>query len=176
LISTFLFTSVCPILIDAAVPYYFAARQLLFSMPALVLLAAQGIERMGRTSAVQRAAAFAIPGLFLAAGVIKDFQQATVPRDDLDRTAQAVVQRLPVDGCILAAPVEQSTYYTFLRPQLEGRVCGRDLASSAAVLTVASPYSGAEVRRSVRQSIPSNYVAGAPVKIGQSELTLFRRP
>jgi hypothetical protein len=183
LVSTVLIATIGPIAIDAVVPYYFAARQILFAMPALILLAAQGFERLRQQSASATPsfggrlipmAAFVLPGLFVAAGAVKNFHQATVPRDDLDRTAEAVVDRLPAGGCLIAAPPEHSGYYTFLRPQLRNRVCREGVPPAPAIVAVASVYSTAEARQAMAASIPPRYAADPRIPIGRSELTVYR--
>jgi hypothetical protein len=161
-----------PILMDVIFNYFFAERQLLFAMPALILLAAQGFERL--IDEKRQLLGYALVAVFFVSAVIKDFRQATVPKDDLARTADAITARLPSDACILTAPPEHVAFFSFLRPELEGRACEKDRAYSE-VLAVTDSYANAAERKSLLDSMRSQYqaVPGA-VPAGQSELTLYR--
>src|ERR1019366_9898376 len=77
-----------PILIDALVNYFFAARQLLFVAPALALCAAGGIERLREGG--RRWAGYAVLLAFFAAAAVSDYRLATVPQDGFG--AQASVR------------------------------------------------------------------------------------
>jgi mannosyltransferase len=110
-----------PILIDALVNYFFAARQLLFAAPALALCAAFGIERLreGRW----RWAGYAVLLAFFAAAAVSDYRLATVPKDGFGAQASVLAAHLPADACVAVAPPNQVVYYLFLRPELERRIC-----------------------------------------------------
>lgn len=163
-----------PIAVDAVVQYYFAARQNLFALPALIFLAAQGYERLEEQGRIARAAAFLVLAVFVIGGAYADYRLATIPRDDLDRTAQTLAASLPEDGCLMAAPREQAGFYTFLRPELENKVCGERLGSARTVIVAVSSYTNAAQRKATLASLPARYQAAAPVKIGQAEILLYR--
>lgn len=154
-----------PILMDVVFNYFFAERQLLFAMPALILLAALGVQKSPRLLGC------ALLGVFLISAAIKDFRQATVPKDDLARTADAIAAHIPSDACILTAPPEHVAFYSFLRPELEGRACTRD-REYPEILAVTDSYTSSAERATLLDSLRSQYQA-APA--GQSEITLYRR-
>jgi hypothetical protein len=160
-----------PILMDAVVNYFYAERQLLYAMPALVLLAGQGAERMR----VQKRGLLActIVAVFVVAAGITNFRQATVPRDDLAITADAIAAHLRPGACLLAAPKQQIGLYTFFHPELEARTCNDDRA--AEVLTVASIYTTADERRALTASMATRFEAREHVGAGRSELTIYQR-
>jgi uncharacterized membrane protein len=150
-----------PILMDAAFNYFFADRQLLFAMPALLLLAAQPLRR--------EAIAVGLVAIFLIAAAIKDFRQTVTPRDDLAATADAISAHLPPDGCIQAQPPGHIDYYLFFRPELQTRVCKADYAAPE-VMLVASSYTLPSERR-----VPPGLAPVQSFKAGRSELVLYRR-
>jgi hypothetical protein len=152
-----------PILMDAIFNYFFAERQLLFAMPALILLAAQGFERLAKPVSCVLAA------IFLVSAAITDFRQATIPRDDLASAAGAIASLLPSDACLLAQPPEQIDFYLFFHPELQTRVCSANVANPE-ILAVASVYT-----QSSEASLPAGFVPIQTTKIGRSRLTLCRR-
>ncbi|HLH43167.1 MAG TPA: glycosyltransferase family 39 protein [Bryobacteraceae bacterium] len=157
---TLLATLAGPILMDAVFNYFFAERQWLFAMPALLLLAAQGLTR--------QITGVALAGVFLVAAIVKDFHQAITPRDDLAATADAIAAHLPAGACVQAEPPGQIDFYLFFRPGLQSRVCEEDSATPE-VMLVASSYTLPSERR-----VPSGMAAVQSIKVGRSELILYR--
>jgi uncharacterized membrane protein len=151
-----------PILMDAIFNYFFAERQLLFAMPALILLAAQGFERLAKPGA------WALAAIFLISAAITDFRQASIPRDDLASTARAIAPLLPSDACLLAQPPEQIAFYLFFHPELQTRVCSGNVANRE-ILAVASVYT-----QPSEAGLPAGFVPVQTTKIGRSRLILCR--
>ena len=152
--------------------YFFAERQLLFALPALILLAASGFERLCQEK--RAILGYLLLAVFFLSAAVKDFRLATVPKDDLSRTADAIVSRLPSDACILTAPPEHVAFYSFLRPELEERSCGQDRIYPE-ILAVTSSYTTPAERKSLLDSISSVYEPEQTMTIGQSGLTIYRR-
>jgi 4-amino-4-deoxy-L-arabinose transferase-like glycosyltransferase len=172
LVSTVAISLAGPILMDVIFNYFFAERQTLFALPALIVLGALGFELLCQ----ERRATFGylLLAVFFLSAAVKDFRLATVPKDDLARTADAIVSRLPSDACILTAPPEHVAFYAFLRPELETRACLKDRISPT-VLAVTTSYTTPADRKSLADSISSQFEPGQAVTVGQSELTLYRR-
>ncbi len=160
-----------PILADVVFNYFFAERQLLFALPALIILAGLGFEQMCQKR--RAILGYALLAVFFISAAVKDFRLATVPKDDLARTADAIVSRLPSDACILAAPPEQVAFYVFLRPELEGRSCLKD-RTYPEILAATSSYTTAAERKTLVDSMSSAYAAGQVEAIGQNDLTMYR--
>lgn len=167
LLYTAAFALAGPILMDIVFNYFFAERQLLFAMPALVLLGAQGIERLSETRV--RATAWALVAVFIVAAAVKDLRQSTTPRDDLAATADAIVSRLPPGACVMAAPPGQIAFYLFFRPELRDRVCEPN-STPPAIMVVSSAYTAAQERFA-----PAGLVPTENIGIGQSVLALYSR-
>jgi Dolichyl-phosphate-mannose-protein mannosyltransferase len=161
-----------PILMDILFNYFFAERQILFALPALIVLAGLGFERLCQER--RATLGYLLLAVFLLSAVVKDFRLATVPKDDLARTADAIVSRLPSGACILTAPPEHVVFYEFLRPELEERACVKDRMYPE-IFAVTSSYTTPADRKLLFDSMSSQYEPGQAVTVGQSELTAYRR-
>jgi hypothetical protein len=160
-----------PILMDIVFNYFFAERQILFALPAFIVMAGTGFERLCQEK--RASLGYLLLAVFFLSAVVKDFRLATVPKDDLARTADAIVARLPSDACILTAPPEHVAFYAFLRPELEERSCRKDQLYPE-ILAVTSSYSTPAERKLLLDSMSSQYEPEHAVTTGQSELTAYR--
>jgi hypothetical protein len=161
-----------PILVDALVNYFFAARQLLFAVPVLALCAAGGIERL--RAGGRRWAGYALLLALFAAAAVGDYRLATVPKDDFGAQAHVLSAPLPADACVAVAPPTQVTYYVFLRPELERRICAEPPAA-ARVIAVMSPYSTQAEREQLSQLLDGAYDKAAVLQSGAGEIDEYRR-
>jgi 4-amino-4-deoxy-L-arabinose transferase-like glycosyltransferase len=161
-----------PILIDALVNYFFAARQLLFGAPALALCAAGGIERWREGG--RRWASYAVLGAFLAAAAVSDYRLATVPKDGFGAQAGVLAAQLPADACVAVAPMNHVAYYLFLRPELERRICAEP-PDGARVVAVMSPYSTPGERDQLSDLLDRSYEKAAVLQSGAGEIVDYRR-
>ena len=187
-----------PILMDAVFNYFFADRQLLFAMPAVVLLAVTPwrvgfsprealasqpvsgaeaprelkptLQMRFQRSGWRQPLISCLAGIFVIAAAIKDFRQAVTPRDDLAATADAIVAHLSPDVCVQAQPPGDIDYYLFFRPELRARVCGAESAAPE-IMIVASSYTLPSER-----STPAGLSSVQTIKVGRSDLVLYRRP
>lgn len=160
-----------PLIADAAFHYFFAARQFLIAMPALVLLAAHGFDRLWQR---QRILAAVPVAAFLAVALVEDWKQATVPRDDLAVSAEAVAAHMSADACVLTAPSWERDYFSFFRPGTPFPPCA-DPPNSARALLVLSPISTAAERAAQLSLVSHGYTREAAVPAGKSELGVYSR-
>jgi len=170
LVNTVAAALIGPILMDVVFNYFFAERQLLFAMPALILLAGRGVERLGAER--RGVLAWAIVAVFLVAATVKNYRQATTSRDDLAATADAIAAHLRPEACVLAAPPEQIAFYSFFHPELEQRACGKDL-SSQEVVAVVSGYTSPAERRKMSDAVSNRFGERETFRIGQSEILVY---
>lgn len=161
-----------PILVDALVNYFFAARQLLFAVPALALCAAGGIEWLW--AGERRWAGHALLAAFLGAAAVSDYRLATVPKDGFGAQAAILAAPLPVGSCMIVAPPAHVTYYLFLRPELEGRICAEPPVA-AQVVAVMSPYSTQAERDQLSRLLAGGYTKAAVRQTGAGEILNYRR-
>jgi mannosyltransferase len=161
-----------PIAADALVNYFFAARQLLFAAPVLVLCAAGGIERLreGR----QRWVGYAVLLAFFAASAVSDYRLATVPKDEFGAQSSVLAAHLPADACVAVAPPNQLTYYLFLLPALERRICAEP-PNAARVVAVMSPYSTQADRDQLSRLLDTGYNKAAVLQSGAGEIVDYQR-
>jgi mannosyltransferase len=161
-----------PILVDALVNYFFAARQLLFAAPALALCAAGGIERLRKGRL--RWAGDAVVLAFFAAAAVSDYRLATVPKDGFGAQAGVLAAQLPADACVAVAPRTHEIYYLFLRPELERRICAEP-PGAARVLAVMSPYSTLWERGQLSDLLDRTYEKTGVLQSGAEKIVDYRR-
>jgi hypothetical protein len=160
-----------PILMDVVFNYFFAERQLLFAMPALILLAGQGLERLRAER--PGVLGWAMIAVFLLAATVKNYRQATRPRDDLAATADAIVAHLRPGACVLSAPLEHIAVYSFFHPELERRACPGSL-DAPEVVAVINGYTSAAERKNLADSV-HHLNEQETFRIGQSEMFVYKR-
>jgi hypothetical protein len=118
---------------DTAFDYFFAIRQVITVLPALVILIAYGLERVE-----SRKLAVAAAVLFLLLNAGYSLRWFTKPREDWKRAAQTMAANIGPTGCFLPVPDGTASYYSFFRPDLTGRTCGTNLPGT--VVVAVSPY------------------------------------
>ncbi len=161
---TAIFCIAGPLIGDLAFHYFFAGRQLLIAAPALVLLAAHGFENLCSRS---RALAAALVAIFIGIAAVKDFQDATIPKDDLAASAEAVASRIDSDSCVITAPSWSIDYFVFFHPGVAFRHCA-DPVQSREVITVVAPGE-------TPPHLPDSYALENVSSAGRSRLTVWRR-
>jgi 4-amino-4-deoxy-L-arabinose transferase-like glycosyltransferase len=166
--------SICaPILADAADGYFFAARQLLFALPPIILLAGAGLDRLF----AQRRGVLALAGLtvFLIPSAIKDYRDAVVPKDDLAATADRIETELAPDACLLIAPRNEIAYYSFFHPGLQLRACPERPDSETVLASDTGQYTTTEERAAMSAVLASEYRPERSIRVGRAQITLYRR-
>jgi hypothetical protein len=161
-----------PIVADAVFHYFFAARQLLFAVPSLVLLATQAMERLDRKAS--RWLGMGLMAVFFAAAAVADYNRATVPKDDFADMAQTMAARLTPDACVMAAPSDQLEYYLFFHPELTNRAC-RERTGPAEILAAISPYTTSTQEKQLADTLGPSYDVTESAKVGRSRLITYRR-
>ena len=161
-----------PILVDALVNYFFAARQLLFAAPVLALCAAAGIERL--RVGERQWAGYALLLAFFGAAAVSDYRLATVPKDDFGAQAKVLAAHVPADACVAVAPPNQVVYYLFLRPEMERWICAEP-PDAARVIAVMSPFSTQAERDQLSRLLDRSYDKAAVLQSGAGEIVEYRR-
>ncbi len=164
LVFTAIACIVGPLTGDLLFQYFFAGRQFLLAMPALALLAAHGFGQLWTRS---RLLAAATALAFFAIAAVKDYQNATIPKDDLAVSADAVAARLTADSCVMTAPAWSRDYYPFFRPGVDFPVCAEP-AQSSEIIAVVRPGDRLP-------PLPDGYVRVSSAPVGRSELRVYRR-
>lgn len=159
-----------PIAMDLAADYFFAERQMLFAMPALILLASHGADAYWRER--YGLAVCAVLVVFFVAAVVNDRRLGIAPRDDLDATADGILNRLHPDSCFLANPRETG-YYIFLRPELNTRTCSTP-PSASELLMVVDAYTRPPERQALLDAVTAYQRTGSAM-IGRNEIFTYTR-
>ena len=114
---------------DAFFGYFFAGRQILFVLPALVLLATVGF----RNPRCERWQA-ALLAIFVIASLIKDVRYFRSPGEDWPGAARAVLAATNHGACAIVPSPEPKEMYKLFVPGLAGRFCDASDAARQAVI------------------------------------------
>ena len=162
-----------PILADAVDSYFFAARQLLFALPSITLLAGLGLDRL--RSERRPWLALAAVAIFLIPALIKDYRDAVIPKDDLAATADRIEAELSPDACVLIAPPNQIAYYRFFHPDLQLRACPAVPDSAKVVAADTGQYTTPGERAAMSATLARAYEPEGSITVGRAQITLYHR-
>jgi len=153
---------------DAAGNYFLAARQFLWVLPAIAILAANAFERRPRAAAV-------LAVLLFAVCVRQSTLFFTAPRDDWQAAASFLAGQADQGACIEVVPPASIAYYEFFRPDLERAQCQTSSAAPRIVLAIPPTSSTGQREAAVGARKASGYVQGSEGRIGGSAVVLFHR-
>ncbi len=153
-----------PILMDGIVNYFFAPRQLLFSIPFLVLLAASGAEELRLHDRAWPSAIFAV--VILGGSLFSDYGQAVHSKDDLMVVARTAQEWIGQDGCLAVAPPNWVAYFKFFEPGLADHKCNTP-GSPARVVAIRA------VPAMATPPIPPGYSRTKEAKFRDIDLTMY---
>jgi len=162
-----------PILADAVDGYFFAARQLLFALPAILLLAGVGLDRLYADR--RRVWAFAALAVFLIPAGLKDYRGAVVPKDDLAATGDRIESELRPEMCVLVAPRNQIAYYSFFHPDLELRACPERPDSAVVLAADTGQYTTPQEQDAMSGVLAGDYQRERSILVGRARITLYHR-
>ena len=124
--------------IDAIFDYFFAVRQLIPVLPALALLAAEGLRDLYSR---RRALGTILFAALLVTCAVGDLRWFLRPREDW-QLAAASLKTVSQSPCILAVPASSVDIYAFFEPDLRSRDCTKQgfPALQRSVIVALSPY------------------------------------
>ena len=124
--------------IDAAFDYIFAVRQLIPLLPALALLATEGLRDL---CSRRRALGTILFAALLGTCVLSDFQWFSRPREDWQLAASSL-KTVSQGPCILFASSDSVDFYAFFEPDLRSRDCTKQgfPAPQRNLIVALSPY------------------------------------
>jgi hypothetical protein len=160
---------------DAIGSYFFAARQIIFIIPGIALLAAEGCGRLLENRA-RPGLAFA--ALLVTALAVQDARAFTRPREDWALAAQTLKAQAGEDGCVLAAPQDWDWLYRFFAPAPASWLCGPDLRPARRVVLAITPYTSPQQLSQVERSLETQGFSPLPgaQSVGGTRIRVFRRP
>jgi Dolichyl-phosphate-mannose-protein mannosyltransferase len=145
---------------DAMFGYFVATRQILWVLPAIAVLAAQGIARNYKLAVL--VAAFCLwPA----------FRYFTAPHENWQVAADALAAEVRRGACMVVVPREQAYSYEFFRPELADASC--PAARTAVAFT---PYATvAQQQAAVAALTAQGYTKQSGYSSGKSDIALFSR-
>jgi len=168
----FVVSAAAPLATDAAFNYFFAPRQLLFAMPALVVLAAIGAATLWRSGWRWLAAAGA--GLAFVSAAVTDYGLATRPKDDLGAAARVAQSWLTPDSCLTTSPPLSAADFVVYPELHASRIC-EARPRAARVVVVQSSYETALDKPGVWPALPADYRIEKETAVGSVRLRTYAR-
>lgn len=148
---------------DALSGYFLAARQFLWVLPALAILAGSAAQRTRLASALLI--------LLSAVCVWQSVRFFTAPHDDWQAASDAIWARTRAGACLSVAPPEQAPLYAFFHPDLQASPC--DASRWILALT---PASSPEQRDAALDALQSRgYQWESTTLVGGSRVSGFGR-
>jgi 4-amino-4-deoxy-L-arabinose transferase-like glycosyltransferase len=158
---------ICVLTGDALFCYFLAARQFLWILPSLAILAASAIERKERTAL----ALATMLGIFCVRQSAVFF---LAPKENWQAAADSILAQVPQGAPLIVVPAEQAPLYAFFHPELRG---GR--ATSNRIVMAITPYAtGAQRQAAIAAYLAAGYEVELERIIGGSQivsLTLKRK-
>ena len=150
---------------DVVFDYFVAARQFLWTLPALVLLAAAGIDRAPWWKPL-------LAGVAVVASIIGTVKYFTAPHENWNVAAQVFVDaRIPADACVVIVPETLLPVYRFFEPRLEREPC-----DDRRVVVAMSPYGSPEQEQRTLDELRSQgYTSVSETSGGGSRFVVLER-
>ena len=149
---------------DAVFNYFIAARQFLWVLPAVALLAAGAAQKYPRIGLVLTTG-------FCVIGIMQSVKYFTAPHEDFQLAARLLRQESQQGACVAVAPKELSRLYEFFEPGLATEPC--DLAR---LVLAATPYTTEKEQTVATDEITGRgYQKERQEQSGGSTLVFFHR-
>ena len=162
---------ICVLAVDAAFSYFLAIRQMIFILPPLILLAADGLSALMHS--IQRRVVVAT-ALLAVVFICADVGWLKRPREDWGLAARAIEQLGRAhSACMLYAPRNSLPYYSLFEPRLENSVCGSSSLANGSVLLAISPYATETDRGSAQQLVEGKHLV-ATQPVGMTTIQIFQ--
>jgi len=156
--------------VDYRFHYFFAIRQFIFVVPALVLLAVHGLLESRRTPAVA-----AVVLLFLAGALGKNYTYFTRPHEDVAAAARLLRDTANLGVCIAYVPSDDPRLYAVFEPALAQHQCAWPPTAASIAFAWNIHSEEGERRKALATLAAAGYQAGEQSQAGGTAVTLFRR-
>ena len=159
---------------DAIGSYFFAARQIIFIIPGIALLATEGCGRLLENRA---RLGLALTALLVAALAVQDARALTRPREDWALASQALRAQAGGEGCVMTAPQDWDWLYRFFAPAPASWLCGLGPGQAKRVVLAITPYTSPQQLSQVESRLEAlgfSPLAGAQ-SAGGTRIRVFRR-
>lgn len=162
-----------PLIEDSLQNYFFAARQILYAVPALAVLAGLGFEAWWRRSRMVAVAALAV----FAAAALEGAVSYQMHAKENWRAAAAALADVTRDGYCLDMPVDSGNMdlYSVFEPSLASHTCA-DPNNQARVAFVSNfTMDPAQVNAAFEKFRAAGFVAKGNVRIGGTTIRISQR-
>jgi hypothetical protein len=144
---------------DARFHYFFATRQIIYMLPFLLILMAQGLVLLWKRYAL---IAVALGVVFAVASLMKDYRHLADHTEDWVRLT-AVVKNAIDGACLLTPSDHEAPLYSLMDPQMRRYTCGPSLANR--VVVPITTYSGRTLGVNGFREVSSTQAGFATVKV-----------
>ena len=155
---------VCVFAADAVANYFVAARQFIWILPAVAILAAMAVERHARTAVVL----YALLGVICVRQSVRYF---TAPRENWQAAATFISDQVQRGACLIVAPSEHARLYEFFRPELERARC----SAPRMVLAITPATTNQQRESAIAALIAEGYKEQRETAAGGSAILFFQR-
>jgi len=157
---------------DAQFNYFFAIRQVIYMVPFLLILMAEGATRLWDSGSLRAASALLL-AVFLGASILKNYRHLSDRSEDWQRLSSALVQRAR-GGCILLVSKDELGLYTVFEPGISRSLCDSDL--SRRVVMPMLPSSTPEEDRVAREILARKGMSRLSTeRVGFANIEIFAR-
>ena len=173
LLSAVVFVIVGALTGDFAMDYFFAARQIIFAIPAISILAALGLWNLFDR---HKTAALIAAGTLLLASLLKDVTYQLNSKEDWPAAAEALA-RAAADGYCLETigDIDEIDLYAVFVPDLKDKMCVSK-AGLQKVAMVSNSYTKAEdLRFAAHELGEAGFVGMRTVSVGGATISLEQR-
>jgi len=149
--------------------YFFAARQLIFTLPTAVLLAATVLDSESHRTRVTARFCWAALVLISIGSIVAGELR---PHENWEVVAKRLVQLGRKGDCVTGVDAGRLPYFEFFQPTLQSRVCGP--VQSGKLLLVIDPYSSTQLKANKLAELSrGGWVRRDSEKIGKFEILSF---
>jgi mannosyltransferase len=150
---------------DAGLGYFIAARQFIWLLPAVAILAAAAIESYPRIG-------LALTIMLAIVCIRQSIVFFRSPGEDWQMAANVLADQVRSGNCLTVAPPEHAPFYEFFHPDLRTAPC----SARSIVLAITPAATSTQRRIAITELISAGYQASNARMVGRSEIVLFHRP
>jgi hypothetical protein len=173
LVCAALLPPVCVLAADAWFGYFFAIRQLIFILPAVAMLSAEGARLL--IAQHHRLGTAVLAGLLLAA-TAHSYRHIRTKGENWALAASVLQLATGSQACAVVAPQSQLSLYTHFQPALRQRTCPADLTSHSVVIAATTPYTTpTEARELWQQLYSAGFESSYRTHAGGTSIYVLRR-
>ncbi|HEY9141648.1 MAG TPA: hypothetical protein VIN93_12195, partial [Bryobacteraceae bacterium] len=156
--------------VDYRYHYFFAVRQFIFVVPALVLLAVHGLLESRRTAVWA-----ALVLLFLGGALAKNYTYFSRPHEDVAAAARQLRSTAAQGPCIAYVPSDDPRLYAVFEPALAQHQCAWPPTGASIAFAWNIHSEEGERRSALAVLTAAGYQSGEQRQAGGTTVTLFRR-